>query len=100
MAISQLLAHQQPNESPKDRATESLLLLLQVTPEPILLQIGRHRSAHKVWDYLRKTYYKGTPLYLTNEIYAFYIISSILDPSPTAQLVIDPAIYRSQSRLR
>lgn len=46
-----------------------------------MLQIGRHRTAHNIWQYLRKTYYKDTPLSFVHEIHSFNSLSSTLDPS-------------------
>ncbi|RPB21716.1 hypothetical protein L211DRAFT_811501, partial [Terfezia boudieri ATCC MYA-4762] len=57
--------------------TESLLLV----SDQIMLQIGRHRTAHNIWQYLRKTYYKDTPLSFVHEIHSFNSLSSTLDPS-------------------
>ncbi|RPB27941.1 hypothetical protein L211DRAFT_475088 [Terfezia boudieri ATCC MYA-4762] len=65
----------------KHIATESLLLLIQVVSQQIMLQIGRHWSAHKIWLYLRKSYYKDNPLAFVYKIHAFNSFSSTLDTS-------------------
>ncbi|RPB27305.1 hypothetical protein L211DRAFT_893983 [Terfezia boudieri ATCC MYA-4762] len=68
--------------------TESLLLI-QVVSQQIMQQIGRHRSAHKIWQYLRKTYYKDSPLSFVHEIHAFNSLSSTLDTSQSITDCID-----------
>ncbi|RPB29273.1 hypothetical protein L211DRAFT_845258 [Terfezia boudieri ATCC MYA-4762] len=69
--------------------TESLLLIIQVVSDQIMLQIGRHRSAHNIWQYLRKTYYRDTHLSFVHEIHAFNTLSSTLDSSQSISEFID-----------
>lgn len=69
--------------------TESLLLLIQVVSQQILLQISRHRSAHLIWQYLRKMYQKDTPLSFVHEIHAFNSLSSTLDTTQPISEFID-----------
>jgi len=73
----------------KHIATELLLLILQVVSQPVMLQIGRQRTAHNIWLYLRETYFKDSPLSFVNEIYAFNTVFTTLDPMQSISKFID-----------
>ena len=70
-------------------AQEVVLALVQVISRPILLQIGRQRSPHNIWVYLRETYYKDSPLSFVHEICALNNLHSTMDPSTSISKFID-----------